>query len=154
MPMVNCFYSTPFARYITKPRGPTGTMVVDNKGWAIGATYLVTGILTSSVASNVQSLGIYFTNWSLLVQLAAFLTFIKHPTRHIWLYDLATVLVWTVAISFSLVTIVSDKLRDDMYELYGVFGFWMGNIIIHYLPVLFNFAVRRMSLAALCSLQI
>ena len=115
----------------------------DNQSWAIGAVYLITGIVTTSVASNIQSLGTYFTNWSLLIQLAAYFSFIRDYKKNIWLYDLSAVLVWTVAISFSLVTAISNTLRNDMYELYGFWGFWFGNFIIHYLPLLFNYVVRH-----------
>ena len=118
----------------------------DNQSWAIGAVYLITGILTTSVASNIQSIGTYFTNWSLLIQLAAYFSFIRDFRKNIWLYDLSAVLVWTVAISFSLVTAISDTLRNDMYELYGFWGFWFGNFIIHYLPLLFNYVVRPRAL--------
>ena len=112
----------------------------DNEGWAVGGALFVTGILASSVATDVESLGTYFTNWSLLVQLAAFISFIRRADRHVWLQELATVLVWTVAISFSIVTAASNRLRDDLYALYGPVGFWVGNIVIHYLPLLFNYA--------------
>ena len=98
----------------------------NNFGWAFGAGALITTILTSSITSHLQSLGDYFTNWSLLVQLAAYTSFLNNPKSHLWLHDLSTVLVWTVALSFAIVTIASEKLRDDMYELYGVFGFWVG----------------------------
>lgn len=56
--------------------------------------------------------------------------------------DLSAVLVWTVAISFTVVTIASNELRNDMYELYTVLGFWVGNVVIHYLPLIFNYLVR------------
>ena len=113
---------------------------VGNVGWAYGASVLITGLITSSVGADLRSLGTYFTNWSLIIQLAAYIAFLKNPKSHIWLFDLATVLVWTVALSFSIVTIVSGQMRAQMYALYGSLGFWAGNIIIHYLPLLFNYS--------------
>ena len=117
-----------------------GFLGVGNVGWAYGASVLITGLITSSVGADLRSLGTYFTNWSLITQLAAYIAFLKNPKSHIWLFDLATVLVWTVALSFSIVTIVSGQMRAQMYALYGSLGFWAGNIIIHYLPLLFNYA--------------
>lgn len=112
----------------------------DNEGWAFGAVILITTIVTSSVASDIQSLWTYFTNWSLLIQLVAYISFIRRPEKHIWLQDLATVLVWTVALSFTVVTIASNEMRDDFYQLYGPVGFWVGNLVgfLRRLHVLFS----------------
>ena len=101
----------------------------DNRGGAAGAVILITTIVTSSVASDIQSLWTYFTNWSLLIQLAAYISFIRRPEKHVWLQDLATVLVWTVALSFTVVTAASSGMRDDFYQLYGPVGFWVGNVV-------------------------
>ena len=57
--------------------------------------------------------------------------------------DLGTLVVWTVAVSYTVVIIVSRSALSRLYNIYGFWPFWLGNFVIHYLPAILNtFAIR------------
>lgn len=95
-------------------------------------------VMTSTAALQPQALWTYFTNWNFLVQYASYISVLESSDKRQWLVDLGTLIVWTVAVSYSVVLIVSMNALDVLYNIYGFWPFWLGNFFIHYLPAIIN----------------
>ena len=104
---------------------------------------LVLLLLTSSIAYEPKSLWTYFTNWNLAIQYCALVSALDDPTKRIILLDLASLIAWTVAVSYSVVVGISVSTLKTMHKLYGIVPFWIGNSLLHYIPpFLFSASIR------------
>ena len=121
-------------------------------------------VLTSTAAQDPLQLWTYFTNCKLLsvsslplnpsvslhccignfiVQYMGYISVLDNNKKRQYLVDLATLIVWTVAVSYTVVIIVSRSALDRLYNIYGFWPFWLGNFVIHYLPAIINSAAIR-----------
>mgnify|MGYP001275259526 CR=1 FL=1 len=103
---------------------------------AFTSASLVLVILLVSITYSARSLWTYFTNWGLSLQFAAYVSVLDDSTSRQHLVDAGILVSWTVAVSYSVVIAISHETRDHLYALYGADVFWLGNIVLHYLPPL------------------
>ena len=95
-------------------------------------------VLTSTAALDPIGLWTYFTNWNFIVQYISYISVLENSNKRQWVVDLGTLSVWTVAVSYTVVLLVSRTALQRLYEIYSFYPFWMGNFLIHYLPAIIN----------------
>ena len=78
-----------------------------------------------------------------IIQYIGYISVLDNNNKRQYLVDLATLIVWTVAVSYTIVLLVSRSALDRLYNIYGFWPFWLGNFVIHYLPAIINTAAVR-----------
>jgi len=78
-----------------------------------------------------------------IIQYIGYISVLDNNSKRQYLADLATLIVWTVAVSYTIVLLVSRSALDRLYNIYGFWPFWLGNFVIHYLPAIVNTAAIR-----------
>ena len=101
---------------------------------AFSSASLVVSILLVSITYGVRSFWTYFTNWGLFLQYTAYVSVLQNPKSRQILVDVGILAAWTVAVSYSVVVIISPSTLRNLYEAYGEAPFWLGNIALHYAP--------------------
>lgn len=77
------------------------------------------------------------------MQYISYISVLDDNTKRQYLVDLGTLIVWTVAVSYTIILIVSHRALDKLYNIYGFWPFWLGNFVLHYLPAIINTAAVR-----------
>ena len=107
---------------------------VVRRSLAFASASLTASILLVSITYGVRSFWTYFTNWGLFLQYAAYVSALDNPRSRQILVDVGILAAWTVAVSYSIVVIISPATLQDLYEAYGEAPFWLGNAALHYIP--------------------
>tara|TARA_B100001057_G_scaffold474336_1_gene539771 strand:+ start:130 stop:738 length:609 start_codon:yes stop_codon:yes gene_type:complete len=116
----------------------TGEQILVRRGVVFSSAMLCLLVLTSTAALDPQGLWTYFTNWNFIIQYISYVSVLENRHKRQWVVDLGTLSVWTVAVSYTVVLLVSRTALDRLYELYSFYPFWLGNFFIHYLPAILN----------------